>query len=697
MALKYGPSFFHAVKTSTTTLPALADSQKIGFFSLDRSSQTEITEIVDIKELTEVIQVLLQDVSTIRRDINLNKHVMQADYEVKLQNKSLELYRRINERVSELEKLHQERVSTLRHAFRQQLSDAISRLSFMFEQTIEIRLAAERKKYEGVSNLKGEKYRELQTTIKRQEDFIQMLQIQIDQYRQRISEGMPADRSGMDKRHEEAVSVISEDTHSHSTAKSMDDDDRECADKLNEELSQLQQKIALMEEGLSTKEEEADQLKEQIDTLQIQLKRCRGLVDQLHHDKFEIKSEEVNESLSARKALEKMRTEWLQTTAEQVKLAKEEAYNKGMRDARAKMRKESLFERSDSRKGGSPDILDSTNKRLSKSVTDATGHMRSPDNKEVSVRFTESQQRTGSPMGRVDKTLLNGVDKMQRDGVDRTLRDGVDKTLRDGVDKTLRGDGVDKMLRDGVDKTLRDGVDKTLRDGVDSRSPVDTERIKQLIEQNMQLAELLEKEKAKNYAKVDKKNKEEASTLKHDLREQALQTEIAKLKRETEKINRIWEKKFAILQRSLFALKDESYLRHTLQKQAATLHHAAVSYAADKPIEIKPVKQSSIAKKPLPEIPKSVTVVKSAKGSRGAGPGGAADKDFISYTVSVPSGRGSAVFSVDENQVLSDTEQELPVDVAPLPPPPARNEPSEEVSQPSANARVIVVPSADVS
>ncbi|XP_041366264.1 uncharacterized protein C10orf67, mitochondrial-like isoform X4 [Gigantopelta aegis] len=670
MALKYGPSFFHAVKTSTTTLPALADSQKIGFFSLDRSSQTEITEIVDIKELTEVIQVLLQDVSTIRRDINLNKHVMQADYEVKLQNKSLELYRRINERVSELEKLHQERVSTLRHAFRQQLSDAISRLSFMFEQTIEIRLAAERKKYEGVSNLKGEKYRELQTTIKRQEDFIQMLQIQIDQYRQRISEGM-------------------------------DDDDRECADKLNEELSQLQQKIALMEEGLSTKEEEADQLKEQIDTLQIQLKRCRGLVDQLHHDKFEIKSEEVNESLSARKAdeekLEKMRTEWLQTTAEQVKLAKEEAYNKGMRDARAKMRKESLFERSDSRKGGSPDILDSTNKRLSKSVTDATGHMRSPDNKEVSVRFTESQQRTGSPMGRVDKTLLNGVDKMQRDGVDRTLRDGVDKTLRDGVDKTLRGDGVDKMLRDGVDKTLRDGVDKTLRDGVDSRSPVDTERIKQLIEQNMQLAELLEKEKAKNYAKVDKKNKEEASTLKHDLREQALQTEIAKLKRETEKINRIWEKKFAILQRSLFALKDESYLRHTLQKQAATLHHAAVSYAADKPIEIKPVKQSSIAKKPLPEIPKSVTVVKSAKGSRGAGPGGAADKDFISYTVSVPSGRGSAVFSVDENQVLSDTEQELPVDVAPLPPPPARNEPSEEVSQPSANARVIVVPSADVS
>ena len=30
---------------------------------------------------------------------------------------------------------------------------------------------------------------------------------------------------------------------------------------------------------------------------------------------------------------------------------------------------------------------------------------------------------------------------------------------------------------------------------------------------------------------------------------------------------------------SLHALKDESYIRQTLQRQAATLHHAAVSYS----------------------------------------------------------------------------------------------------------------------
>lgn len=32
-----------------------------------------------------------QDVTNLRRDINLTKHVMQADYESKLQEKSMEL------------------------------------------------------------------------------------------------------------------------------------------------------------------------------------------------------------------------------------------------------------------------------------------------------------------------------------------------------------------------------------------------------------------------------------------------------------------------------------------------------------------------------------------------------------------------------------------------------------------------------
>jgi len=45
-----------------------------------------------------------------------------------------------------------------------------------------------------------------------------------------------------------------------------------------------------------------------------------------------------------------------------------------------------------------------------------------------------------------------------------------------------------------------------------------------------------------------------------------------------------------------------------------------------------------------PEIPKYAKPI-------GGTPGGLADRDYISYTVSAPSGRGTAVFSADGNVV----------------------------------------------
>ena len=46
-----------------TFRPDLADQHKVGFFGLDRGSQTNVTEIVDLKEMTEVLQILLQVLS----------------------------------------------------------------------------------------------------------------------------------------------------------------------------------------------------------------------------------------------------------------------------------------------------------------------------------------------------------------------------------------------------------------------------------------------------------------------------------------------------------------------------------------------------------------------------------------------------------------------------------------------------------
>lgn len=170
---------------SDESQPNIADQHKVGFFTLDRCSQTEVTEVVDLKEMTEVLQILLQDVTNLRRDINLTKHVMQADYESKLQEKSLELYVRINEKVRELERIHEDRVTTVRRAFRQQLSDAIARVAVLYNKNLESKIKKEKRKQEEGQGKHDEKYKEMQATIQRNETVIQMLKMQLAQFQQR--------------------------------------------------------------------------------------------------------------------------------------------------------------------------------------------------------------------------------------------------------------------------------------------------------------------------------------------------------------------------------------------------------------------------------------------------------------------------------------------------------------------------------
>ena len=40
--------------------PSIADQVHIGYFSQDRSSQTEVSEIAQLKEMTEVLQNLVR-------------------------------------------------------------------------------------------------------------------------------------------------------------------------------------------------------------------------------------------------------------------------------------------------------------------------------------------------------------------------------------------------------------------------------------------------------------------------------------------------------------------------------------------------------------------------------------------------------------------------------------------------------------
>ena len=89
--------------------PSLASNERIGFFSKDAASQTEQSDIMDIKDVTVAFQSLLkvetkfsaeknvishsQNFSNTKRDLDFAKHALQADYEARMDARASELYK----------------------------------------------------------------------------------------------------------------------------------------------------------------------------------------------------------------------------------------------------------------------------------------------------------------------------------------------------------------------------------------------------------------------------------------------------------------------------------------------------------------------------------------------------------------------------------------------------------------------------
>ncbi|XP_052096169.1 uncharacterized protein C10orf67, mitochondrial-like isoform X7 [Mytilus californianus] len=541
--------------------PSLADHHKVGFFTLDRCSQTDVTEVVELKDMTEVLQLLLKDVHKMKRDINLTKSVMQADYEAKVQEKATELYCRINEKVAELERIHEDRVSTVRKAFRQQLADAVARLAVLYNKNLENKMQKEKQKQAGDQYLLDEKYRELQQTIQQNQNVIQMLKLQLAQYQQSkvdlestveadpkvIESPSPSERpsNNTPASIQSPIESVSMRTPSPQFNQELED--------LRVEVEDLNVKVNNLQDQVDSKDDENKKLDQQIETLNQEL------------DQEKIKSDKINKDLENTKK-----------AAENEKASSEKLTFKDIR------------------------------------------------------QFTK-------------------MDKQRAE--------------------------MERMFQQKLQKAQEEAEANAQRESIAQQS-AEKDKVKLLQDQKKLLEEQLAKERKKNQEKAEM----DTDIDKYIKNEKRLKEEIERLKREIERVHRTWEKKFAILQQSLHALKDESYIRQTLQRQAAALHHAAVSYAVDTPMGILPTnKINSPIKKPvIPDIGRGrqQPQPQPAQGQPLNVGGVLGEKDYISYTVSAPSGRGTAMFSVDENQVMSEGEDDLPVDVQPLPDPPSR--PSQE-------------------
>ncbi|KAJ7365155.1 hypothetical protein OS493_007804 [Desmophyllum pertusum] len=483
------PAFTHfsgALMELDEYRPSIADQVRVGYFSQDRSSQTEVSEIAQLKEMTEVLQNLVRDIENLKRSLHYAKHVLQADYENKLQERALDLYCRVNDRILELEKHHEERVNVIRRSYRQQLADAITQIASQHQEYY----AKKSKQDKAMFSEKLKKVQDDDDVKKKaqhqQDSIIEMMKMQM--------------RDAQDRADKQLDDALNRPQSASSVATNPE------VYELREEVEKLENKLDDMMNQLEDRENENRRLVTDIDDLNEQLNGERRQGQQL--------KKELSDAL----------------------LAAEHERN----NFRAEHKLSSY--------------QDSSNKFDDVKTVDQTTMFFL-----LQKQKAQLQREMDSKIQETKNNLIAASRKQVED-----LQKAHDQKIKD--QKIL--DEKRKLMESQQTKSTT-VTGRALTDQIPAYEPgFMASRLRR-----MEKPELSESEKDELLRKLQKLEKKQKA-------------EILRLQKELDRVNRTWEMKVTILQQTLHALKDESFLRTSLQRQAARLQQAAVVYASDGPAVI---------------------------------------------------------------------------------------------------------------
>ncbi|KAM9230180.1 uncharacterized protein C10orf67 homolog, mitochondrial [Dugong dugon] len=116
----------------------ISDDLKIGFFTTDHAAQTDLSEILPVKELTSATQGLVQIVKALQVDFGFLKQLLQLQFEDRLKEEAFNLFSALHDRITSIEKHYQQNEEQMRKCFSQQLADAIAITKGMYTQFFEV-------------------------------------------------------------------------------------------------------------------------------------------------------------------------------------------------------------------------------------------------------------------------------------------------------------------------------------------------------------------------------------------------------------------------------------------------------------------------------------------------------------------------------------------------------------------------------
>ncbi|XP_063158086.1 uncharacterized protein C10orf67 homolog, mitochondrial [Candoia aspera] len=120
------------------TQPCISEDLKIGFGISDHATQTDISEIGDLKQFTAMTRTLLQFTDSLCDDFALYKNILKMQYEEKIQEYATKLWLEISDRLKDVEELYKQKEIKTRCSYQQQLSDALAVLRMNYSKYLQV-------------------------------------------------------------------------------------------------------------------------------------------------------------------------------------------------------------------------------------------------------------------------------------------------------------------------------------------------------------------------------------------------------------------------------------------------------------------------------------------------------------------------------------------------------------------------------
>ncbi|XP_027703665.1 uncharacterized protein C10orf67 homolog, mitochondrial [Vombatus ursinus] len=116
----------------------LSDDLKIGYFKTDRATQTDVTEVLEIRKLSDTTQKLVKVTTLLQRDFKYLKIYLEMQFEDRLKEVSNKLHKEIQMIIEEIVALHEKNEDTMRKSFYKQLCDAIASIRGAYSHFFEV-------------------------------------------------------------------------------------------------------------------------------------------------------------------------------------------------------------------------------------------------------------------------------------------------------------------------------------------------------------------------------------------------------------------------------------------------------------------------------------------------------------------------------------------------------------------------------